>query len=409
MIHPFDAWQYDSKAAGAWDTLCCPPYDVVSEAEQRALESLNPYNCIQLERPLGENPYQKAAKLLDEWRRKGVLKRSGAEAYFVYEMAFVSDGASYALRGFTGRCELTPFSAGRVLPHEETLSKAKADRMELMSAAKCNFSPIYMLYSDAERAVPALLDQAVSGRTPDAEFTADGVTHRMWRADDSNVIERITAAMADKKVYIADGHHRYETALAYHERVGTDASRYVMVTLFDMENPGLVVLPTHRVISGCDPDACAKLLEDDNFITEPCEPGRAGVELAGGKYAAALYANGAMRLIAPRGADAARSAMPDAGDAYRSLDVAVLHAMILEPRFGIGAKELAEQKNITYTRDMSEAMRMVDDGRGQCAFLLPHPKVSQIRDVSLEGGKMPQKSTYFYPKLITGLYINGLE
>ena len=401
MIHPFDAWQYDPKTAGAWDTLCCPPYDVVSEAEQRALEALNPYNCIQLERPLGNDPYNRAAKLLDEWRRAGVLKRAGAEAYFVYEMSFSSGGAEYTLRGFTGRCELTPFSEGRVLPHEETLSKAKADRMELMLAAKCNFSPIYMLYSDPGRAAPSVLEQAVSGKAPDAEFAMDGVTHRMWRADDADVIRRITAAMADKKLYIADGHHRYETALAYHERVGTSESKYVMATFFDMENPGLVVLPTHRVIRGCDPGACDSLLQDDGFIVKSHEPGRAAEGIT-------LYANGSAWLIAPRDPDAVRRALPNAGDAYRGLDVAVLHAMILEPRFGIGAKELAEQKNITYTRDTDEAMRMVDGGRGQCAFLLPHPKVSQIRDVSLEGGKMPQKSTYFYPKLITGLYINGL-
>ena len=415
MIRPFDAWQYDTGAAGAnWEALCCPPYDVVSEDGRRELERRSPYNCIRLELPSGDRPYERAAGLLGEWKRAGVLKRAGAEAYFVYETSFRSGGKDRVLRGFTGRCALTPFSEGRVMPHEETHSRAKADRMELMLAAKCNFSQLYMLYSDPGGVIPEIMSRAALNE-PGAVFTLDGVTHRVWRVDDAETVGMITAGMSDKRVYIADGHHRYETALAYRDRIGVPAgdplhpANYVMATFFDLENPGLTVLPTHRVIHGCDPEAAPKLLNGHDFTAEPCDKGLIDQALESRRGAVAMYLNGAAWLLSPRDGGMMRRLLPGACDAYLRLDVAFLHSAILEPRFAIGARELAEQKHITYTRDTQEALRMVDAGHGQCAFLLPPTRVSQIRDVSLAGGKMPQKSTYFYPKLITGLYFNGLD
>jgi uncharacterized protein (DUF1015 family) len=421
LIRPFDAWQYQPGQAGSWETLCCPPYDVVSPEEQRALEARNPHNCIMIERPTGDQPYAKAAALINDWRRSGVLARSGSDAFYIFEMEFTApDGKTHKLRGFTGRCELTPFADGQVLPHEETLSKAKADRLELMKAVKCNISPIYALYRDPGRLVMSELDGEADGRAPDVSFEMDGIINRMWRMADKSAADRVSEFFAGKAVFIADGHHRYETALNYrnllveqgaHLSNGHPAN-YVMMTLVDMENPGLVVLPTHRVVYGCAPDAVSKLLEGAKalFLVEDCAPDEIGSALAAKQGAIAMYAGpGKAVLLTPRGPEAMRDLVPDACQAYRELDVAVLQTLLLEPYFGIDKRALAEQRSLIYTRDSREAMDMVDGGKAQCAFLLSPTRVSQILDVSLAGGKMPQKSTYFYPKLITGLYINGLE
>ncbi|GHU90860.1 phosphatase [Clostridia bacterium] len=364
-IRPFDAWRYD-KSTGKPDTLCCPPYDVISEARRRDLEALNPRNAIRLEKP---ESYESAKNLLGEWKRGGVLKRFG-EAYYVYEMGFVSNGKAYTLRGFTGRCRLTRFGEGDVLPHELTLSKAKADRLALMNATAMNFSPVYTLYEDAEHVVPNILSAATEGLEFD-EFVVDGVTHRLWSVTDGETIRRITEFFKGRPVFIADGHHRYETACNYRDEHPNDPNaNYVMMTFVDMENDGLVVLPTHRVLHDADLSKIGALLTKESLN-------------------GSLYYQG-RRYDVP----------------IESVDD--LHTRILEPYFGIGAAQLAAQSNIVYTRDEAEALRLVDEG-AQCAFILPPTRVAQIAEVAKAGGKMPQKSTYFHPKLITGLYFNDLS
>jgi uncharacterized protein (DUF1015 family) len=377
-IQPFKALTY-SGGAGTWDTLCCPPYDVVSEDEQRVLENRNPYNAILLERPLGSDPYQTAKKRLDDWLTRGILCRDKQPAYYMIEMDFSVNKKIYTLRGFTAQLELSPFSENKVLPHEETLSGAKADRLELMKATGCNFSAIYCLYNDCGAAGEVL--SAVSSISPDIDFTMpDGVTHRLWRITDENLQAKLTAALEDRQVFIADGHHRYETALKYRESAGGD---FIMATLVDMSDPGLVVLPTHRVVYGCAPDAPERFIAAMNGKETPLTEPQNGSII--------MYHKGKSYLFA-----------------YDSdgLDVETLHNQILEPYFGIDKKAMSAQKNLTYTRDINEAVRMVDSGEGQCAFILAATKISQIRDISLAGCKMPQKSTYFYPKLITGLGFN---
>ncbi|MCL1820052.1 MAG: DUF1015 domain-containing protein [Oscillospiraceae bacterium] len=398
-IQPFNALMYHS-GAGAWNSLCCPPYDVVSETVQRELESRNPYNAIRLERPLDNEPYKAAASRLNDWLNSGILRRDENPAYYMIEMDFRVNENDYTLRGFTARLELTPFSENRVLPHEETLSKAKADRLALMTETGCNFSAIYGLYNDDGTAEKALSSAAKAA--PDIEFSMpDGVTHRLWRITDTDTQSKLTAALSDKQVFIADGHHRYETALKYRELYGAE---YIMTTLVDMNSSGLVVLPTHRVIAGCETDAPERLLTAMREICDVAE-----VELREPPNGSVLmYWNGKSYKFTLKNTNAMKEIMPDKSDAYRELDVAILHSLMLEPHFGIDKAAMSAQSNLTYTRDMNEAKDMVDSGSGQCAFILAPTKISQIRDVSLAGEKMPQKSTYFYPKLITGLGFNQL-
>lgn len=396
-IQPFNALLY-SDSAGAWETLCCPPYDIVSEAEQRELESRNPYNAILLERPIGENPYEQASLRLNNWRESGILQRDAASAYYMFEMVFTIHGKSHALRGFTARLELSPFSDGKVLPHEETLSKAKADRLALMNATGYNFSAIYGLYNDDGTANKVLLSTAET--PPDIEFSMpDGITHKLWRITDKELQDKLTDTLSDKQVFIADGHHRYETALKYRETHNAD---FVMATLVDMNDKGLVVLPTHRVISGCAADAPERLLEAVRGIcdieeTELREPQSGTI---------VLYHNGKAYALTLKNSEIMKDLLPEKSTAYHELDVAILHSLILEPHFGIDKNAMSAQSNLTYTRDLNEAVKLVDDGAGQCAFILAATKISQIQDVSLAGEKMPQKSTYFYPKMITGLGFN---
>ena len=391
-IKPFKALQY--SAGKAWETLCCPPYDVVSEKQQRELEARNAYNAIRLERPA--DGYQKAAERLAEWRAEGVLAQSAEPAYYMLEMDFTSGGKNYVLRGFTALMELTPFGEGQVLPHEETLSKAKEDRLALMRATNCNFSPICGLYDDQTGEARAALDAAAK-LPPDAEFTMpDGVTHRFWSIKDIALQESLTRVVGGGPVFIADGHHRYETSLNYCGRGG-----FIMITLVEMSDPGLVVLPTHRVVKGKVPENLIENLkgvfrvEDADAMSEP--PNGSLV----------FYHNGKAKLLTLTSPNAMDKL--NASAAYKSLDVAILHSLILEPYFGIDKDAMAAQSRLTYTRDPSEAIKMVDEDAGQCVFLLPPTKVSQIRGVSLAGEKMPQKSTYFYPKLITGITFNMLE
>lgn len=396
-IQPFNALLYSNRA-GAWETLCCPPYDIVSEAEQHELESRNPYNAILLERPLGENPYEQASQRLNSWRESGILQRDAAPAYYILEMTFTVNEKPYTLRGFTAQLELSPFSDGKVLPHEETLSKAKADRLALMNATGCNFSAIYGLYNDDGTANNVLSSTAET--PPDIEFSmTDGVTHKLWCITDKKVQDIITDALSDKQVFIADGHHRYETALKYRETHNAD---FVMATLVDMNDEGLVVLPTHRVISGCAADAPDRLIAAVRDVcdieeTELCEP-QSGTII--------LYHKGKSYALTLKNSEVMKQLLPNQSTAYCELDVAILHSLMLEPHFGIDKNAMSAQSNLTYTRDLNEAVNLVDSGKGQCAFILAATKISQIRDVSLAGEKMPQKSTYFYPKLITGLGFN---
>ncbi|MGN0172510.1 MAG: DUF1015 domain-containing protein [Acutalibacteraceae bacterium] len=418
-IFPFRAWRF-SESAGDPAELVCPPYDIISEQQRQTYLSCNPHNIIRLELPReGEDPYEAAGQTVREWCRDGVLARDEAPAFYVYEMTFFALGEQKSVSGLLAAVQLTPFSEGVVLPHEETLSKAKADRLRLMKATGFNFSDIYSLYQGH---MQDLLSEAMK-REPLTDLTdAEGVRHRLWAITDGETVSEIERRFADTKLYIADGHHRYETALNYRQylresgRPVGGADR-IMMMLVEISHPGLVVFPTHRLLRDLpdfDGDALLTACESDFEITRGLSLQQADDALQqaydDGKKAFVCYLGGeTASLMVLRDTAVMDALLPELSPVSRRLDVNVLHTAVLERQLGIDKDNMARQINLTYTRDRDEAVNGVRSGAYQCAFLLNPTRVSEIQGVAAAGEKMPQKSTYFYPKLITGLTLNSLD
>ncbi len=423
-IQPMKALRYDLEKAGSIEALVCPPYDIISEEERQGFLSRNPRNIVQLELPKGENAYACAGETLRQWIAEGILKTDMDPGVYIYEEEFldkVDHGASKRLRGMVCRVRLEEFSAGVVLPHEETLSGAKEDRFRLMSATGCNFSQIYSLYRDEKHVTRQRLDRLAASCAPRYEFSDGLVTHRLWVVNDPVSIEALREDFAPRKLYIADGHHRYETALRYRNSLREQgilcpAADSVMMMLVDMEDPGLVVFPTHRLIRGLSGFSSATLRREcgEWFEISPRQ-GREDTEKAlDGSYAAGRHAFGffdgvSWSTLLLKDESVMDRLLPEKSPAYRHLDVSILHTLILEQLLGIDKENMAAQKNLTYTRSAQEAERSVETGESQCCFLLNPTRVEEIKEVAAAGEKMPQKSTYFYPKLITGLVMNQLS
>ncbi len=425
-LKPMRGMRFSGKA-GEIAELCCPPYDIISEQQRLGYLEKNERNIIRLELPKGEKPYDEAGEILKEWLGEGILDRD-EESLYVYEEKFTDSFSGSVerrmkIRGIIGRIKLEEFSKGVVLPHEETLSKAKDDRLNLMKATACNFSQIYSLYHDEKGVTRARMDE-IAADAPILSFTdGDGVTHSLWKCSDKGMMDALSADFADRKLYIADGHHRYETGINYRNwrrEQGTaqpgDECDYIMMMLVDMEDDGLLVLPTHRLINGIDSFDSEKLtMAAAEFFDVVCAESEADVQkslsanYADGKHAFAMFDSKTWRVFILRDEEVMKQLMPNASEALRSLDVSILHTLILDRLLGIDKANMASQKNLTYTRSFTEAVEGVYSGSYQCAFILNPTRVTEIRDVALAGEKMPQKSTYFYPKLITGMVMNKFD
>ena len=436
-VRPLPGIRYADEAQLA--ALVTPPYDVISPEAQARYYERDPHNIIRLE--LGreepgdddlDNRYTRAAATFAEWRRSGVLRQDDPSLY-LYEQRFTSGGVSYTRACLLARVRLEPWDAGVILPHERTLSKPKDDRLKLTRACAATLSPIMSLYDDPAGELARILD-ALRAQPSLAAFLDDaGEEHRLWVAHDDALVGPVADFFADRQLYIADGHHRYETALTYRDEVraqrpdldADDAVNFTLMGLTALEDPGLVVLPTHRILRNVD---AARLNALDqalaaNFTSEPLT-GESDDWLRG--LAEAENTGAAFALVRPDGArllrltDAGRAAMREirgedigASDAWRALDVAALHALILDAALGVTPAMVRAGEHVSYTRDAGAAAAAVRadnaDGDGaQLALLLNATPPAAIRDVARAGDRMPQKSTYFYPKLITGLVINPL-
>lgn len=424
IVKPFNGLRFNTEKAGSITELVCPPYDIISEEQRKAYIEENPYNIIRLELPKdGDDPYKKANEIFEDWKQQGILVYEDKPALYIYEEEFTAYGKSGKVKGMICRVKIEEFSKGVVLPHEFTLSKAKEDRLNLMKATNSNFSQIYSLYMDNEHTTTSKLDTLSSG-APDIELTdADGVTHRLWIVTDEKEIDSICGDFADRKLYIADGHHRYETALNYRnycrEKGASkegDAVDYQMMMLVDMEHPGLVVFPTHRLVrdlKGFDAKKAMQQCGEYFEVTEKTdltqvEPTLTRLYDEGEKAFAFYSGDDNWTLLKLKSLDVIKQLLPDASEATQGLDVTILHTLILEKIFGIDKENMAKQINLTYTKTFEDAVESVKGGNFQCAFILNPTRVTEIRDVASAGEKMPQKSTYFYPKQITGLVMNEL-
>ena len=424
-IKAFRGMRYNTYRAGKLGELCCPPYDIISEKERQGYIAHNKYNVIRLELPReGEDVYRTAAEVLDMWRDDGILVHDTKPALYIYEEEFNAYNKRMSIKGLIARVKLEEFSKGVILPHEFTLSKAKEDRMNLMKATNCNFSQIYALYMDEKHTTLNTLESLSQG-IPDASFTDnDQITHRLWIVTDPQAIEKLARDFTERKLYIADGHHRYETALNYRNYCREngiskegDPQDYQMIYLMDMEHPGLVVFPTHRLVRDLkhfDRDAildgCEEYFDIKAYDSVGNMNGALAEQYRQGKKAFGFYCGkGEWYLLVLRDLSVMDKMLPDMSEASRQLDVSVLHTLVLEKILGIDKENMAAQINLTYTKFFEEAIVGVDKGEFQCSFILNPTRVTEIRDVAAAGEKMPQKSTYFYPKMITGMVMNDLN
>jgi uncharacterized protein (DUF1015 family) len=402
--------------------LITPPYDVIDRTLQEALYTRHPCNMIRLEYGASfpgddhtNNRYTRAAEYFNRWRREGILAGDTSPALYFYEQTFTLTGQSITRRGFFCGLGLEPYG-NNVLPHEDTISAAREDRMLLLAACKANFSPIFGLYVDPERNFEGLF-RAVYGTQPVHAFAdAEGQFHRLWVVTDQALITAATSVLANRRVYIADGHHRFETALQYclrrrAEREPVPAPyHYVLTLLVNVYDPGLVILPTHRLIKappGLDLAALTGAVKEYFQVTEssgsPPLPGR--------RYTFGLYAgqNRSFYLSLNNEYDPVTLLPDPKSPAWKRSEVALLHALLLDRYLQIGPGECTAGERIAYTHDPLEACVLVDRGEWDFAFFLNPPNIDELVAVAETGERMPQKSTYFYPKVPSGLVIYAFD
>jgi uncharacterized protein (DUF1015 family) len=410
--------------------VIAPPYDVISPDEQDRLYARSPFNVVRLELGREKDRYAEARRCLHDWRQQGVL-RQDEPSFYVYEQRFYS---STVRRGLFGRVKLEPWSAGVVLPHEETLTKPKADRLDLLRAVQANVSPVFALYEDPAKELAATLAGVCRGE-PTAEATDDaGEQHRLWRVSDPAVTSRVSSFFGGKRLFIADGHHRYETALAYrderrvqagwpgetHPAAAAGTFDYVLTALVDFADPGLVVLPTHRLLAGLSSAMLGQLAEQVaeyfEVVAAADEPGPKALEAAqrqlegidGPAYVLYGPKPSGLRVLVLKPQWRTTTFDSSHSAAWNQLDVAMLHS-VLGQALDLEADDLASERYFSYTRDAAYAVQQVQRDEAQLALLLRATPPTAIRDVALARDKMPQKSTYFYPKLATGLVLNPLQ
>jgi len=391
VVRPLQGLRYDPARAGDPGLLLAPPYDIITPSEQAELHARSPYNVVRLILPEEADRGAAAARTLREWIERGLLVSDPTPAVYVYSQRFsLPDGTTRRRDGLLCRLRLEEFSTGIVLPHERTLPGPKADRLAILRATGANLSPIFGLYARPGEPLRELV-----GALGDPVVDVNG-WHQLWRVTDCATIDRIERALAPETIIIADGHHRYETALQYRdEQRGNQAAEYVLAYLANMEEEGVAILPTHRLVRGPLSLAPGRLEERlrESFEAEPPASGR---RRQAGEIDC-LLADRRLRLR-PRPATLARLAhLPPV---LRTLDVELLHRTILEPILGVAAAGLE------FTHDDEEAAEAVAAGRAAAAFLLNAPPIAAVRAVCLAGELMPEKSTYFYPKLATGLVLS---
>ena len=414
-VRPLRALHYDLAAVASLADVTAPPYDVIDADLRRVLLERSPFNVVEVDLPQapeGEDPYEHAAEVLEEWTLGGILSADREEEIgpLSHESA-APDGGRRTRHGILARVRVTDYGPGEIRPHERTQPGPKEDRLRLTRATRHNLSPIFSLYAgDAWSAV----EPAISGE-PWGEVTDDdGTVHRVWRVSDSGVIDAVTEALGGSELLIADGHHRYETARTYADEVGGDGPhRYTLMCLVSLDDPGLTVFPTHRMLTGLDPDryeplgaGLKELFEIEEVGLDALDPaGEEGVGVFG--YVDSHFKRG-FRL---RLRDSAKldEALADRPEAYRRLDAVILETLVLKGVLGMSEDDIAAKRGIAYSKGAEDAVARVESASADCAFLLRPTPVEQVREVAAAGETMPPKSTYFFPKVLTGLGFNPLS
>ena len=412
-VQPFRGIRYRLEQPEDAAAVVAPPYDVISPAGQQALEERDARNVIRLELPRDEsgdddsnNRYTRAAALFRGWLEEGVLTREEAPALYVYGQRYQVGDTQQERLGLMAALKVEPYETGVVLPHEQTFPKHKEDRFRLLSTAQAQFSPIFGLYSAPEADVRGHLEKLTDAAPVASAVDHEGVEHRVWAVTAPAFIAWAELAFAGKQVFIADGHHRYETALRYateRRAQEPDAPRSpfdsVMIFLVEMDDPGLVLLPTHRLIEDGLPSGEEILSRLQPYFAIE-ETTLAEADQLAHQQIGLVLSNGRAWKLTLSDPEAVNRLDQQHSAAWRDLDVVLLHRLVLESALG-----LDEHAEIVYTRDPAEARDRVTSGEFQASFLLPSPRVDELKDVAGAGDKMPHKSTYFWPKAISGLVI----
>jgi uncharacterized protein (DUF1015 family) len=431
-IRAFRGWRFNLARVGELSDVVAPPYDVVDASLEQRLLARHPFNIVRVE--LGKEPpggisnddrYARAARALHEWKMDGTLVEDSAPSIYVVHQRFDVEGKSFTRRGFLARLKLEPFGAGQVFPHEETMAGPKADRLKLYHATGTNPSPIFGMYPDSVNEVQESLEDALRGRTPLEAADHLGVVSRMWPVSQQELVSRVRGQMATRSIFIADGHHRYETALRYRdERQAAGAVRdeespanFCLMLCVSMSDPGLVILPTHRLIRGLPKLNANSLCEilSSEFDIDPVGKGDDGCRAAwelidadggqgllgfgtvvDGNWLLARLRTGAMmqRLVPQHSAD------------WRSLGVSILHELVLQHLL---KKQFAgDPPDVRYVHLIREVTESVGNRQCDLACLVPPAQMEHVERIASTGERMPAKSTYFYPKLLTGLVLNPI-
>jgi uncharacterized protein (DUF1015 family) len=414
-VLPLQGLHYDLGKVGSLTDVVAPPYDVIVDAQRAELAGRSPYNVVELDLPRdpdGGDPYAHAAELLASWTEDGALTRDADSQIWALEQDYTApDGSRLTRRGFLARVKLAQYGEG-IRPHERTQPGPKEDRLRLTRATRHNLSPIFALHpGDAWQHLEASAAEDPWGEVTDG----DGTAHRIWRVGDPGVHKAIASELEPGELLIADGHHRYETSLAYQREVGAGGpADYVLMALVSLEDPGLTVFPTHRLISGLGDDPAKQealgnglkeVFDVEQVPTNDLDPG--GTEGVGvfGYVDSHFQRSFRLRL---RDTDSLDTALADRSAAYRSLDAVILEELVLKGILGMSTDDIAAKRGIGYTPNIGEALGQLDTGKYQAAFLLRPTPIEQVRAVAAEGETMPPKSTYFFPKLLTGIVFNPL-
>ncbi|HEY3970813.1 MAG TPA: DUF1015 domain-containing protein [Solirubrobacteraceae bacterium] len=415
-IQPLRALHYDQSLVGPLSDVTSPPYDVIDAEQREQLLERSPFNVVAVDLPKGEpDPYATAGELWEAWQLQGAIVRDPEPALWAHTQTYTGpDGQTRTRKGFFCRVRIEGYGPGRVRPHERTHPGPKEDRLRLMRATRANLSPIFSLFSDPTNAAWKALEPATESAPWGALSDAEGTMHKLWRVTDSQAIAAVQRATSEVELLIADGHHRYETADTYANELGGEGEhRYMLMCLVALEDPGLTVFPTHRLVRGLDrarQEALRETLRRDFEILEvpleqlAPEPGTGPLEL--GYIDAHHQQPYHLKLKDQAIADAA---LPDFSEAYRNLDTGVLEELILKRTLGLSNDDISHFNGLFYARSAEEAVEMVRSGEYDAAFLMRPTPVEQVRDVAGSGENMPPKSTFFYPKLLTGLLFNPLS
>ncbi len=421
-LRAFRAIRYNPKKIQRLQEAIAPPYDVISKTQQARLYQAHPNNFIRL--ILGKenksdnkssNKYLRAKQDFNKWLKEEILIQDKSPAIYVYEQSFRLEDTPFQRNGFIALLKLESADKGVVLPHEKTFCKPKKDRLGLLKATQANLCPVFGMYCDRENKIEAILEKTKKSK-PLAKVRFEGIENRLWKMEDPGAIEAIVRLMRPKKIFIADGHHRYETACHYHKLTRKSPeleSGWIMMYFSNLYSPGMKILPTHRVIRDVDGEVLKNilsLLNADFTIVKtassrelfsrlkasPPKEHPFGLCLDRGRYFL-------LRLKESRWKPQAKT---NASNCYLKLDTVILHKLILEKLLRLKNKE---NGNILYTRDGLEAARLVESGEYKAAFFMNPPKAIQISAIARAAEKMPHKSTYFYPKPVSGLVINSLR